>query len=216
MSPTLLIVLAIIVIVVVVGIALYNGLVQRRMRIDEAYAQIQVQLKRRWDLIPNLVEAVKGYMQFEQNVLTAVTNARANAVTAGAQGPAASAAAENALTQSLRSLFAVVENYPQLKANENVMNLQEQLTTTENQISFSRQHYNATVLDYNTTIQTFPSMLLAGPFGFARREFFEAEEAAQAVPHVDLSLGGAPGGGAAAGGPPPAEPPTGTGAPPSA
>jgi len=187
----LIIVLVLIVVVVVGGILIYNGLVQRRLRIDEAYAQIQVQLKRRWDLIPNLVNAVKGYMGFEQSVLTQVTEARASAVTAGAQGPAASAAAENALTASLRSLFAVVENYPQLKANENVMNLQEQLTTTENQISFSRQHYNATVLDYNTSIQTFPSVLIAGPLGFIKREFFEAEEAAQERPTVDLGTYGA-------------------------
>jgi len=186
----LIIVLVLIVVVVVGGILIYNGLVQRRLRIDEAYAQIQVQLKRRWDLIPNLVNAVKGYMGFEQSVLTQVTEARASAVTAGAQGPAASAAAENALTASLRSLFAVVENYPQLKANENVMNLQEQLTTTENQISFSRQHYNATVLDYNTSIQTFPSVLIAGPLGFIKREFFEAEEAAQERPTVDLGTYG--------------------------
>ncbi len=116
-----------------------------------------MQLKRRHDLIPNLVNAVKGYMGFEQKVLTDVTNARAAAVAAGAQGPAQQAAAENALTSTLRSLFAVVENYPELKANQNVLSLQEQLTTTENQISFSRQHYNATVLDYNTNIATFPS-----------------------------------------------------------
>ena len=192
MGPLLILIIIIVVIAVVV-VLLYNGLVQRRLRIDEAYAQIQVQLKRRWDLIPNLVNAVKGYMGFEQSVLTQVTNARASAVTAGAQGPAASAAAENALTSSLRSLFAVVENYPQLKANENVMNLQEQLTTTENQISFSRQHYNATVLDYNTSIQTLPSALLAGPLGFTKREFFEAEEAAQATPTVDLGSYGTPG-----------------------
>ena len=114
-------------------------------------------------------------MGFEQKVLTEVTNARANAVAAGAQGPAQQAAAENALTGALRSLFAVVENYPELKANENVLALQEQLTTTENQISFSRQHYNATVLDYNTTIATFPSVLIAGMFGFTKREFFDAE-----------------------------------------
>jgi LemA protein len=189
MSPGLLIILVVIVLIVV-AVAIYNGLVQRRLRIDEAFAQIQVQLKRRWDLIPNLVEAVKGYMAFEQQVLTQVTNARSNAIAAGAQGPAASAAAENALTQSLRSLFAVVENYPDLKANQNVLSLQEQLTTTENQISFSRQHYNATVLDYNTTIQTFPSVMIAGPLGFTKREFFEAEEQAQQVPHVDLGFGG--------------------------
>ena len=147
---------------VVIVIGIYNGLVQKRLRIDEAFAQIEVQLKRRHDLIPNLVNAVKGYMGFEQKVLTDVTNARAAAVAAGAQGPAQQAAAENMLTSSLRSLFAVVENYPELKANQNVLELQEQLTTTENQISFARQHYNATVLDYNTNIATFPAVLIAG------------------------------------------------------
>jgi LemA protein len=164
----------------------YNGLVQRRLRVDEAFSQISVQLKRRWDLIPNLVNAVKGYMDFEKDVLTKVTDARANAVAAGAQGPAAQAQAENALTGTLRSLFAVVENYPTLKANENVLSLQEQLTTTENQIGFARQHYNATVLDFNTGIATFPAALLAGPLGFTKREFFEAEPEAQAVPQVNL------------------------------
>jgi LemA protein len=128
-------------------------------------------------------------MGFEQKVLTDVTNARAAAVAAGNQGgPAEQAQAENALTGTLRSLFAVVENYPELKANQNVLELQEQLTTTENQISFSRQHYNASVLDYNTAIATFPSLLLAGPFGFSRREFFDAEPEAANVPTVDLSL----------------------------
>ena len=178
----------IIVVLVVVLISLYNGLVQKRLRVDEAFAQIEVQLKRRHDLIPNLVNAVKGYMGFEQKVLTDVTNARAAAVSAGAQGPAQQAAAENALTSSLRSLFAVVENYPELKANQNVLELQEQLTTTENQISFSRQHYNATVLDYNNSIQTIPAVLIAGPFGFSKREFFDAEPEAANVPTVDLSL----------------------------
>ena len=187
MSTTLLIILIIVIAVIVVGVLIYNGLVQRRLRIDEAFAQIEVQLKRRWDLIPNLVNAVKGYMGFEQSVLTAVTQARANAVTAGAQGPAAQAGAENALTGALRSLFAVVENYPDLKANQNVLDLQEQLTTTENQIGFARQHYNATVLDYNTSIATFPNVLLAGPFGFTKREFFDAEPEASQVPQVDLS-----------------------------
>ena len=170
------------------GILIYNGLVQRRLRIDEALAQVEVQLKRRWDLIPNLVDAVKGYMGFEQKVLTEVTEARANAVAAGARGPAEQAVAENALSSTLRSLFAVVENYPDLKANQNVLELQEQLTTTENQISFSRQHYNATTLDYNTAIATFPNALLAGPFGFTKREFFDAEPEAANVPNVDLSL----------------------------
>ncbi|TAM59370.1 MAG: LemA family protein [Chloroflexota bacterium] len=187
--PTLIIIVVIIVVLAVIVIGLYNGLVQKRLRVDEALAQIQVQLKRRWDLIPNLINAVKGYMAYEQQVLTQVTNARSNAISAGAQGPAASAAAENALTQSLRSLFAVVENYPDLKANQNVLSLQEELTTTENQISFSRQHYNATVLDFNTAIQTFPAVLIAGPFGFLKREFFEAEQQAQQVPTVDLGFG---------------------------
>jgi LemA protein len=184
----LLIIGGIIVILAVILIGLYNGLVQKRLRVDEAFAQIEVQLKRRHDLIPNLVNAVKGYMGFEQKVLTDVTNARAAAVAAGAQGPAQQAAAENALTGTLRSLFAVVENYPELKANENVLSLQENLTTTENQISFSRQHYNATVLDYNTGIATFPAVLIAGIFGFIKREFFDAEPEASAVPNVDLSL----------------------------
>ena len=188
MSIPLIILIVVVILIVVFVVGLYNGLVQKRLRIDEALAQIEVQLKRRHDLIPNLVSAVKGYMQFEQKVLTDVTNARAAAVAAGAQGPAQQAAAENALTGTLRSLFAVVENYPELKANENVLALQEQLTTTENQISFSRQHYNASVLDYNTGIQTFPSVLIAGMFGFTKRDFFDAEPEAETVPNVALSL----------------------------
>ena len=184
----LLIILVIVIVIVAIFVGIYNGLVTRRNRVDEALGQIEVQLKRRHDLIPNLVQAVKGYMGFEQDVLTRVTEARAGAVAAGAQGPAQQAAAENMLTGALRSLFAVVENYPDLKASTNVMQLQEELTTTENQISFSRQHYNATVLDYNNTIQTIPSVLIAGPFGFSKREFFDAEPEAEAVPNVDLTL----------------------------
>ena len=183
-----LVIVGILVIVAVFVIGIYNGLIGRRNRVDEALAQIEVQLKRRHDLIPNLVNAVKGYMGFEQSVLTKVTEARANAVSAGAQGVAAQAQAENVLTSTLRSLFAVVENYPDLKANQNVLELQEQLTTTENQISFSRQHYNATVLDYNTAIQTFPALIFAGMFGFTKRDFFDAEPEAANVPTVDLSL----------------------------
>ncbi|HEX4898197.1 MAG TPA: LemA family protein [Candidatus Limnocylindrales bacterium] len=182
------IVIAILVVIALFVIGIYNGLIGRRNRVDEALAQIEVQLKRRHDLIPNLVEAVKGYMGFEQKVLTAVTEARANAVAAGAKGVAAQAEAENALTGTLRSLFAVVENYPELKANQNVLSLQEQLTTTENQISFSRQHYNATVLDYNNGIQTVPNNIFAGMFGFTKRDFFDAEPEAANVPKVDLSL----------------------------
>ncbi len=185
----LIVVIAIVVVIVLIVVGIYNGLVTRRNRIDEALGQIEVQLKRRHDLIPNLVEAVKGYMGFEQDVLTRVTEARANAVAAGAQGPHDQAMAENALTGALRSLFAVVENYPDLKANQNVMQLQEELTTTENQISFSRQHYNATVLDYNNSIQTIPAVLFAGILGFTKREFFDAEPEAAEVPKVDLTLG---------------------------
>jgi LemA protein len=186
--PTSLIIILVIVGVLILGLILiYNGLVQRRLRIDEAFAQIEVQLKRRWDLIPNLVNAVKGYMGFEQRVLENVTQARANAVAAGAQAsPAQQAVAENALTGALRSLFALVENYPELRANQNVLELQEQLTTTENQISFARQHYNATVLDYNTAVATIPNVFVAGPMGFTRREFFDAEPEAAQVPRVDL------------------------------
>src|SRR5512146_736830 len=188
MDPILIIVLVVIAVVVIGVILIYNGLVQRRLRVDEAWAQIDVQLKRRHDLIPNLVNAVKGYMGFEQRVLENVTNARAGAIAAGGQGPAQQAAAENALTASLRSLFAVVENYPDLKANQNVLALQEELTTTENQISFSRQHYNASVLDYNNSLQTVPAVFVAGMFGFTKRDFFEAEPEAATVPTVDLSL----------------------------
>jgi LemA protein len=185
-SPALIVVIVVVVAILVIGVLIYNGLVQRRLRIDEAFAQIDVQLKRRHDLIPNLVNAVKDYMGFEQDVLTKVTQARANAVAAGAQGPAAQAQAENMLTGALRSLFAVVENYPDLKANQNVLSLQEQLTTTENQISFARQHYNAVVLDYNQSIATVPNVLIAGPLGFTKREFFAAEPEASEVPVVAL------------------------------
>jgi len=185
-DPTLIVVIVVVVAIVVIGVLIYNGLVQRRLRIDEAFAQIDVQLKRRHDLIPNLVNAVKDYMGFEQDVLTKVTQARANAVAAGAQGPVEQAQAENMLTGALRSLFAVVENYPDLKANQNVLSLQEQLTTTENQISFARQHYNAVVLDYNQSIATIPNVLIAGPLGFTKREFFAAEPAATEVPVVSL------------------------------
>ena len=184
----LIVLLVILVILALVLVGIYNGLVGRRNRVDEALAQIEVQLKRRHDLIPNLVNAVKGYMGFEQKVLTAVTEARANAVSAGAKGVAAQAQAENALSSTLRSLFAVVEAYPDLKANQNVLSLQEELTTTENQISFSRQHYNASVLDYNTSIQTVPAVLVAGMFGFTKRDFFDAEPEAANVPTVDLTL----------------------------
>jgi LemA protein len=179
-------VVAVIAVVVIAVIAMYNALVGARLRVDEAWSQIDVQLKRRHDLVPNLVNAVRGYMQFEEETLTQVTNARANAVAAGAQGPVEAAAAENVLTGTLRSLFAVVENYPDLKANQNVLALQEELTTTENRISFARQHYNATTRDYNTMVASFPNVVIARQFGFSERDFFDAEPGAEVVPEVQL------------------------------
>lgn len=188
MSTLIVVLIVLAVLALLVGwlVLLYNGLVSRRMRVDEAWSQIDVQLKRRHDLVPNLVNTVRGYMEFEQEVLTQVTEARANAVAAGAQGPAGQAAAESALTDTLRSLFAVVENYPELRSNENVLALQEELTTTENQIAFARQHYNGTVRDYNTSIGTLPAAVVAGPLGFHEREFFEAEPEVEQPPEVRL------------------------------
>ena len=186
MGPVLLIILVVAAVVLVAVVLMYNGLVRQRNVVDQTWAQIDVQLKRRHDLIPNLVNAVKGYMGFEQTVLTDVTNARAAAVAAGSRGPAEQAAAENALTSTLRSLFAVVENYPELKANQNVLSLQEQVTTTENQISGARDGYNAAVRAYNTAIQSFPMVLMAGMMGFGRRDFFAAEPAAAETPTVQL------------------------------
>ena len=183
--------IVLIVVLVVVGLVVassYNGLISGRNRVKEALGQIQVQLKRRYDLIPNLVEAVKGQMGFEKGVLESVTAARAAAVSAGSTGnTAAQAKAENMLSSSLRTLFANVEAYPTLKSNENVIQLQEQLTSTENQIGFSRQHYNSSVLSYNNSVQSFPGLLFAGAFGFAKRDFFDAPDAEEAVPTVILS-----------------------------
>ncbi len=187
MDPILLIVLVVVAIVIVAVVLMYNGLVRQRNRVDETWAQIAVQLKRRHDLIPNLVSAVRGYMGFEQTVLTDVTEARASAIAAGSRGPAERAVAENQLTGALRSLFAVVENYPELKANQNVLSLQDQLATTENQVGGARDGYNAAVRAYNTAIQTFPAALMAGAMGFQRREFFTAEPEAAETPIVQLT-----------------------------
>ena len=187
MLIALIIVIVLVVIVVVAVVAIYNGLVKRRQQVDNSWSQIDVQLKRRHDLIPNLVEAVKDYMQYEKETLTKVTEARAAAISAGAQGPQAQAQAENMLTGALKSLFAVVENYPDLKANQNVMSLQEELTTTENKISFARQFYNDSVMTFNVKIQQFPSNVIAGMFNFHERQFFQGEEADREVPKVDLS-----------------------------
>jgi LemA protein len=189
MPSSVWIILIVIAVIALFLVFTYNGLVRLRNTVDEAWNQISVQLKRRHDLIPNLVNAVKGYMDFEQETLTKVVEARSAAVSAQSAGPAnagAAAAAENMLTGALRQLFALVENYPDLKANQNVLELQEQLTTTENQIGFSRQHYNSSVREYNTAIQTFPNVLLAGIFGFRERDYFQIEEADAAVPVVNL------------------------------
>jgi LemA protein len=185
----LIILLVVVAAIVLFLIFTYNGLVRLRNMVDEAWNQISVQLKRRHDLIPNLVNAVKGYMDFEQETLTKVIEARSAAVSAqqgGPQNAAQAAQAENFLTGALRQLFALVENYPELKANQNVLELQEELTTTENQIGFSRQHFNSTVREFNTAIQTFPNVLIAGMFGFRERDYFQIAEADAAVPEVNL------------------------------
>jgi LemA protein len=162
----------------------YNRLVRLRNQLTNAWHQIEVQLKRRYDLIPNLVEVVKDYMSYEQETLAKVIEARGAAI--GARGTAAQAKAENVLTESLKSLFAVVENYPELKANQNVASLQEELTGTENKISFARQYYNDSVMTYNNTIQSIPSNVIASVFDFRPSEYFEAGEEARAVPKADL------------------------------
>lgn len=180
------IVLVIIVIIVLVLVGIYNTLVRYRKRCDNGWAQIDVQLKRRYDLIPNLVETAKGYLKHEREVLENVTKARQQAI--NASGIADQAKAENFLTSTLRSLFAVVENYPELKANENMKALHEELVSTENKISFSRQHYNDCVMEYNTKTETVPSNIMATMFGFKPREFFELEDETQReAPKVDFS-----------------------------
>ncbi len=170
----LLVIIAIIVVVLIFVMSLYNNLVRLRNRIENAWAQIDVQLKRRHDLIPNLVETVKGYASHEKETLERVIAARNAATTA--QGPEAQAQSENMLTGALRQLFAVSEAYPDLKANQNFLELQEELSSTEGRIAFARQHYNDTVLKYNTAIQTFPAVMLAGPLRFTEREYFEADD----------------------------------------
>ncbi|MFA5871742.1 MAG: LemA family protein [Parcubacteria group bacterium] len=168
-----LIILAVVVIAVVWLIAIYNGLVRLKNRVDEAWSDIDVQLKRRYDLIPNLVNTVKGYASHEKEVFEKVTEARTRAM--GAQSAADKAQAENALSQTLKSLFAVAEAYPDLKANQNFLELQRELTDTEDKIQASRRFYNGNVRDFNTKIQVFPNNVFAGMLGFTAREFFEAE-----------------------------------------
>jgi LemA protein len=177
----------IIIVLLVVGVALtYNSLVSLRNRVQNGWRQIDVQLKRRHDLIPNLVESVKGAMQFERDTLERVMEARSRAT--AASGVREAAAAENALTQSLGRLLAVMENYPTLRANENVVKLQEELTTTENQLAFARQFYNDTVMQLNTREQVFPASIVAIFFGFRPAEYFAGADEDRGTPRVDLSL----------------------------
>ena len=176
-----LIVLIVLLAVVILGglvlLGIYNGLIRARVRAREAWSGIDVQLKRRASLIPNLVETVKGYAAHEQEVLENVTRARAMLEQAG--GPAQAAQADNVLTGALRSLFAVSENYPQLRANENFLALQKDLSDIEEKVAFARQFYNRNVMDFNTRIQVFPSVIIANMFNFERFDFFEAEETAR-------------------------------------
>lgn len=161
--------------IVVLGlIGIYNSLVTGRNRVDEAWSDIEVQLKRRYDLIPNLVNTVKGYAKHEEGVFTKVTDARATAM--AAPTPAQKLAAENQLTQTIRSLFAVAENYPDLKANQNFLSLQSDLTDTEDKIQAARRFYNGNVRDYNIKLQTFPTNMFAGMFNFTARPFFDIDE----------------------------------------
>jgi LemA protein len=176
----LIVILVVLGLIVITLITLYNRFVRYRNRVDNAWAQIEVQLKRRWDLIPNLIETVKGYAAHERETFQAVTEARTRAQQA--QTPAEVGQAEGLLGQALGRLFAVAEAYPELQADENFRQLQTELAETENRIAISRQVYNDSVLTYHNAIQTFPGVILAGPFGFTKREFFEVEEDAQREP----------------------------------
>ena len=176
------IILGVIALLVVALVLFYNRLVRLRNRVENAWAQVDVQLKRRYDLIPNLVETVKGYASHERETFEAVTNARAAAQSA--TGPAEQGAAEGLLSAALGRLIAVAEAYPELQADENFRQLQEELAQTENRIAVSRQVYNDTVLTYNTAIQTVPGVFFAGPLGFTKRDFFEVEGEAREAPRV--------------------------------
>jgi len=176
------IILGLVALLLIALVFLYNRLVTLRNRVENAWSQVDVQLKRRYDLIPNLVETVKGYASHERETFEAVTNARARAQ--AAQGPAEQGAAEGILGQALGRLFAVAEAYPELQADENFRQLQEELAQTENRIATSRQVFNDTVLTYNTAIQTVPGVVVAGPLGFTRKEFFEVEGEAREAPRV--------------------------------
>ena len=211
-------IVVIIVVVVVLILALglwgaYNALVKKRNRTQEAWSEIDVELKRRHDLIPNLVSTVEGYASHERGTFEAVTAARANAVSAGATGdPTNIAPAENALSGALRSLFAVAENYPQLRAVESFVQLQETLTATEDKIEYARRYYNTSARDYNISLQSFPRNLIAGSFHFTAVAFFGADDTDRAVPEVTFPGSSTPNASAPPAGPPPA---TGEQGPPS-
>jgi LemA protein len=176
--------IVILIVLVLAVFVLYNGLVRLKVQADSAWADIDVQLKRRYDLIPNLVETVKGYATHEKGTLEAVIDARNRAMSA--QGPAARAEAENALTGTLRSLFALSEAYPQLRAADNFASLQSSLASIEDAIQNARRYYNAVVRDYNTRVMQMPSNLVARTFGFREREFFEIEDGERSVPKVSF------------------------------
>jgi LemA protein len=180
----IIVIIAIVVLLVIVFVVIYNGLVRLRNRIDNAWSQIDVQLQRRHDLVPNLVETVKGYASHERETLERVVQARNQAISA--QGPAEQGQAENVLTGALRQIFALAEAYPDLKANQNFLALQEELTSSEDRVAYARQFYNDSVLKYNNKIQAIPSNVVAGMFNFDEREYFEGEEAARTVPRVQF------------------------------
>jgi LemA protein len=187
-DTTLVVVLAVIALLAVFLVSTYNRLVTLRQRVREAWSDIDVQLKRRHDLIPNLIETVKGYAGHERQTLESVVQARAGAVQAAGAPPEQRAQAENMLTAALRQLFALAEAYPQLRAVESFRQLQEELTATEDKISFARRFYNGNVRDYNTSLMTFPTTLLAGPFGFTAEQYFEISDPAErAVPQVKFT-----------------------------
>jgi LemA protein len=179
MEPWLIVLLVVVVLLVLAAIALYNGLVNKKVETENAWSQIDVQLKRRHDLIPNLVETVKGYATHERETLEKVVQARNMAV--NAHGVAEQAQAENALTGALKTLFAVSEAYPDLKANQSFLSLQEELTATENRISFARQHYNDVAGQYNAALMRFPGNIVGGLFGFRQVEFFQLDAAEAAA-----------------------------------
>lgn len=177
-------IVAVVVIVLLFIVALYNGFITKRNRVQDAWAQIDVQLKRRYDLIPNLINTVKGYAGYEKGVLTKVTALRTSIITGSVQQKAD---ANNQLSQALKSIFAVAENYPDLKASQNFQMLQQELESTEDKIAFVRTSYNDYVLDYNNAIQQFPGNVFAGMFHFSRQDFFQAPEEAKEPVKVDFS-----------------------------